>query len=332
MSDTKRSLPFLILFLFLAFQLHAETPEISLMREALKHFTEGSYREAILDFREIILDERYESFHGAAYYWIARSQIALENYTDASVNLEYFLDRYRQSSFFTEGLYWKGRLLFLQNDTDNAIPALYSFIEKAPEHDLVPSSYFWIGESFFALGHLEKAQRIFQLILAEYPGSVKLEASRYRLSLIELKEREEELMRLLKMSHEEYLFALEEFQRREKAYDQAIVAYQRKLTAYAANDKEALVQQMSREIDEKDLEIATLTRQVDQLKSRVENLTASVEQLKEDLSEEGRSVVMPPAGTAGQESSREKEELIRLKSEALQLKEAVLDLLLSEEG
>jgi hypothetical protein len=37
------------------------------------------------------------------------------------------------------------------------------------------------------------------------------------------------LLNLLKISHEEYLKLLEEFQRKEKTYEQAITEYQRKL-------------------------------------------------------------------------------------------------------
>jgi tetratricopeptide (TPR) repeat protein len=92
----------------------------------------------------------------------------------------------------------------------------------------VPNAYFWIGESLYSLGRLEEAERVFARVLRDYPQSYKVEAASYRLSLLEFKKREEELLRLLKWSHEEFLRTVEEYQRREKAYEQALAAYQQR--------------------------------------------------------------------------------------------------------
>lgn len=303
------------------------------LRQALSHFSNGAYSEALLGFREIILDSSMEALHSAAFFWSARSQMALEHYDGASGDLEYFLETYPESSFFDEARYWKGRLLYLQDDLDGAIKALYDFIESYPEHQYIANAYFWIGESLYSLGHLEKAERVFHLIVSDYPSSFKVEASRYRLNLLELKKREEELMRLLKISHEEYLSALEEFQRREKAYDQAIAAYQRKLTALTANDKEALVQELSGEIETKDTEIASLNRQIEQLKAKMDeqnrlydDLKVRMESLQKNESSTPVQVVQTPAaeGTGT-------EELLELKVKALELKEFYIEWLLEQE-
>lgn len=328
MSDTKR-LSFLLLFLCAALAVQAQTTGADRLRTALEQFSAGSYRESLLGLREIVLSEADRDLHGAAYFWMARSQMALENYDSAARDLEYFLDSYPESSFYDEGLYWKGRLLFLQNDFDNAIRVLYQFVETYPDHEYTANGYFWIAESLFSLGHLEKAQRIFNLVLTDYPASFKVEASRYRLSLIEMKEREEELMRLLKMSHEEYLFALEEFQRREKSYDQAIAGYQRKLTALTADDKEALVQELSREIETKDDDISALNRQVEQLKSRVSELTATIDELRRQIEEGGGSA--PAAAVSLDSTATEREALLELKMDALLLKEFYIDWLLDQQ-
>ncbi|WP_245540196.1 tetratricopeptide repeat protein [Sediminispirochaeta bajacaliforniensis] len=313
MSESKRIVPFLLL-LFIAgsLPLFAQEAGAGRMKSALEAFGSGAYQDALLGFREVILDNDAQKLHGAAYYWLARSEMALKNYDDAARDLEYFLENFPKSSFYREGSYWKGRLLFLQNDFDNAIRALYDFIEAYPDHEFVANAYYWIGESLFALGHLEKAQRIFNLIITDYPASFKVEASRYRLSLIEMKEREEELMRLLKMSHEEYLSALEEFQRREKMYDQAISGYQRKLTALTANDKEALVQELSSDLDAKEQEIADLKRQISQLSQRIN---------------EGVGSMSSPVP----ETADSREELLSLKMKALTLKELYIEWLLDQE-
>jgi hypothetical protein len=63
----------------------------------------------------------------------------------------------------------------------------------------------------------------------QYPQSVKYEASSYRLALINQKKVEVELLSILKWTHEESLKTVEEYQRRERTYDQAIIAYQKKI-------------------------------------------------------------------------------------------------------
>ena len=341
MSEKRKQLSVLLLW----FSLLAIMPEISstfgqsaakaagsdALRQALSSFSDGAYRDALLGFREIILDSNREAFHSAAFFWAARSQMALKNFDGAAGDLEYFLETYPKSSFYDEARYWKGRLLYLQNDLDGAIKALYDFIETYPDHGYTANAYFWIGESLYFLGHIEKAERVFNLIATDYPSSYKVEASRYRLSLLELKKREEELMRLLKISHEEYLSSLEEFQRREKGYDQAIAGYQRKLTALTANDKEALVGELSSEIETKDQQITALERQIGQLKAKVDEqqrLHASLQaQLEADSDEQSPAVPVQRLSVSG----TNRESLLELKVKALELKEFYIDWLLEQE-
>ncbi len=95
----------------------------------------------------------------------------------------------------------------------------------------MPNAYFWVGESLYALGKLDQALSVFRKVLRDYPASFKAEAAQYRVSLIELGRKEAELAKLLKWSHENSLKTIEEFQRRERAYEQAIETYQKRLAA-----------------------------------------------------------------------------------------------------
>jgi chromosome segregation ATPase len=65
--------------------------------------------------------------------------------------------------------------------------------------------------------------------MQEYPQSAKYEAASYRIALINQKKVEAELLNILKWSHEESLKTVEEYQRRERSYDQAIIAYQKRI-------------------------------------------------------------------------------------------------------
>jgi hypothetical protein len=76
---------------------------------------------------------------------------------------------------------------------------------------------------------LEDADEIFRLVMEQYPQSAKYEAASYRRTLMNQKKIEAELLAMLKWSHEESLKTIEEYQRRERSYDQAIIAYQKRI-------------------------------------------------------------------------------------------------------
>lgn len=222
-------------------------------------FGQGLYDESLRLFRNIILNSEFSDYHGESYFWIAKSYMALNQYENASENLEFFLSEYPENDYFQEGLYQRGRLYFLQGEYETSIRILEDFVEKYPNSFFVANSYFWIGESLYALGHFDKALELFEIVVSNYPTSFKIEAARYRISLIELKERERELLKLLKWSHEEYLRALEQFDRKEREYEQAIVVYQRKLREYETQSSE-------------DPLISSLQQQVADLQAKINNL------------------------------------------------------------
>ncbi|MCK5201075.1 MAG: tetratricopeptide repeat protein, partial [Spirochaetales bacterium] len=206
---------FIIFFIFISVLIFAQISKgKNIMESGLNNFSNGNYTLALSDFREIILDSNYETLHGTAYYWISRCYMAQNLLDKAENNLDFFIQNFKENKLFPDAVYQKGRLLFRKGQYDSAIQIFYKFIESYSEHPFVSNSYFWIAESLFFLGHLEKAEIIYSMIIREYPNSYKLEASKYKLSLVTLKYRETELLKLLKISHEEYLKALEDFQRR----------------------------------------------------------------------------------------------------------------------
>ncbi|MDC7126301.1 MAG: hypothetical protein PQJ46_12090, partial [Spirochaetales bacterium] len=109
------------------------------------------------------------------------------------------------------------------------------------------------------LGRLNEAEKMYYQIIYNYPSSYKVEACNYRLSMIEQKYREQSLVDLLKMTHEEYLKSLDEFQLREKTYENALDSYQKRLAyggASASNDEQIkLLKERIAEL-EKQLKIA----------------------------------------------------------------------------
>jgi TolA-binding protein len=246
----RRTTSIILLVLAPALLFAQVSPGADQLKEGLLQFKQEQYQDAIRSFRNLIFDaqnKQQQADAADAYYWISRAYLAIDNYEEASRNLEYFLANYPSHPYIPDALYQKGRLLYLQGDPESGIQVLERFVTQYPDSEYAGSAYFWMGECMYALGLLDEAARVFNRVIAEYPKSVKLEASRYRLTLIEFKKRENELLKLLQWSHEEALSSVEEFRRREKAYEQAIAVYQRKLTspaeaALGAEAEEALEQ------------------------------------------------------------------------------------------
>jgi TolA-binding protein len=265
----------LIALLLANYSLFAQTQGETLLRNGITLFGNTSYDDAIRIFREIILDSEYTGYHDEAYFWIAKSYIALRQYEDAEKNLEFFIAEFPDSPTIPESLYQRGRLLFLRHEYEAAILALKEHIDRFPDSSFVANSYFWIGEALYAQGQFEPARDIFSIVVNEYPSSFKVEAARYRVSLIDLKEREEELLKLIKWSHEEYLNALEDFQRRERNYEQAIAVLQRKLADLNAGAKDREITQLKESIVELEAVISKSESEIDTLKENLDQLIAS---------------------------------------------------------
>jgi TolA-binding protein len=296
-----------------------------LMESGLNNFSEGNYTLALGHFRDIILDSANEKIHGTAYYWIARSYMAQNLLEKAENNLDFFIQNFVSNKLYPDAIYQKARILFRKGMYDSSVQFFYKFIEAYPEHPYISKSYFWIAESLFELGHLEEAKIIYSMIIREYPKSYKLEAAKYKLSLITLKFRENELLKLLRISHEEYLKALEDFQHREKTYEQTISDYQRKLVSASSDDQESIIAEMYKDSQEKDNTVTSLNKQITQLNSTINDL-----QNKLNINVESDKEVTTTLSI--DTSSFKSERLLELKDSALTLKEYYIDWLASRIG
>ncbi len=292
----------------------------AIIKSGLEKFTKGQYAHAIIDFRQIILNPSYENLYDAAYFWIARSYMEEGMLSKAESNLEFFIQNFPSSRFYPEAIYQKGRLLYMQQDYENSIQVLYEYLKKYPKAPFAANSYFWIAESLYALGHFDKAQQLYAYLIKEYPTSYKVETSKYKLSLIALKQHEEELLKLLRLSHEEYLKVINDFQNREKTYEQALAGYQRKLLAASSNDTKKLLKELNAELSKKDQEIASLNRQLVEEKDKTAKTPSD------------SSINASQTTTLNPKYTTNISELLTLKSEALELKAFYLDWLQSKSG
>ncbi len=255
----------LVLFCLLPLALGAQSSSpASDMKDGIDQFRNGQYDKAILLFHNVILDPSAADQKPVAYLLIAKSYMALGKLDDADRNLEFYIATYPSAPDIEEALYQKGRLLFLQNDFENAIKGLQSFAAAYPKSSFLSSAWFWVGESLFGLGRLDDALVVYQKIVTDYPSSVKTEAAQYKVSLIQLQKKEVELSKLLKWSHEDFLRSVEEYQNREKTYELAIAAYQRRLASTGASDDQQAIASLQQALAQKTAEAAQLSAKLAQ--------------------------------------------------------------------
>jgi len=235
------------------------------LSEAIQLFRDGQYEKAIPVLHAVISDPAAAAQKPDAYLLIAKSYMALGKLDQADKSLEFYLANFPGAPDYPEALYQKGRLLFLQEQYEQSIQVLQQFLTTYPGSPLVSNAWFWVGESLYNLGHVDEAQKIYQKVLTDFPASVKVEAAQYKISLIQLQKKQIELARLLKWSHEDFLRSLEEFQRREKTYEQAIEVYQRKLAGSGADLDQKTIADLRAELARKTAEAQGLSAKLAQL-------------------------------------------------------------------
>ncbi len=196
---------------------------------ALELFRDAEYAKSSFLLQQILEDPESDDLYAGAHYWIGRCALATGNLDIAADLLNFYIKEYPQHINQEDARYFAGRVLFLQGNYEQTIQYFSHAIVKNPDWTYRPLCLYWIGESLYALGRLDEAARIFQDILDEYPYSVKTEAIHYRLSLIEYRWREEELLKLLQWSHEEFLRNSEDFSKQEKIMAKTISDYEQKL-------------------------------------------------------------------------------------------------------
>ncbi|MBB6478802.1 tetratricopeptide repeat protein [Spirochaeta isovalerica] len=221
-----------ILFLFfltiVTFSIFPSEEDRILFEKGKTYYGNGKYLEALYFFNELI-DSGSEQYAGDAWFWTAKSYMAAGELEDAKNSLEFFLLNYPRNNNYSEGYYYKGRLLFLEKDYDKSVDLFNRFIRSSPFSPFVSNAYYWIGECLYNTGNFDEALAMFKKVVSDYPASYKFEASNYKISLIDFRFREEELLQLIRWSHEESLKELEEYRNREKNYLQTIKAYQERI-------------------------------------------------------------------------------------------------------
>jgi TolA-binding protein len=244
-----------------------EADRLSLLQSGINLYGAGRWREAVIELRRAQAEAADPAERGEILYWVALAELAAGEYDASLRDLEELERAAPQSPRIAEIPYHRGRAFYYLGRYEEALMLLKTFSDGinndgAANAARKSSALYWIGECLYSLGQLDKAQETFLVIIQQYPQSAKYEASSYRNALINQKRIEAELLAILKWSHEETLRTVEEYQRRERTYDQAIIAYQKRIAEMLKDtrmaDLESANSDYRRQLAEAELRIGQL--------------------------------------------------------------------------
>jgi TolA-binding protein len=287
------------------------------LRRGIELFAGSRYAEAISIFDSLMLDSAAGGLRAEGAYWSAITLLASGEPAAAEKAIESFMTAFPGHPRTSELAYQKARAAFLQRDYERAVRAFQGYLAAYPAGELVPQAVFWAAESLYSLGRLSEAEKLYRAIGEKHPDSAKAEAAKYRLSLIQFKYREDELLTLLKWSHEESLRIIEEFQRREKAYEQALDVYQKRY----GEAKRGVAQTQASLEDQ----VASLRLAMDDLARRLQEKDARVAELERLAAPADSQVRTGSAETGGAAAAPDLASALAMKERALVLMQFYLE-------
>ncbi len=286
-------------------------------------YRSGRWRDAIISLRQATSSESPQEA-AEALYWIALAELATGDYEAALRDIDELGKKKTAFSQSAEVPYQRGRILYHLGRYDDAIQVLKAYSDTVADDARKSAALYWIGECLYALGRFDEARVAFSSLVEKYPDSVKYEASYYRVALIDQKGRETELLKLLKWSHEESLKTVEEYQKRERSYEQAIVAYQKRIADMLKDTRLADLENQARQLNtriavlEKELGDAKL--RADQAGKRAEALSIQLEEARAAAKKGEALAVSAPPKTNADRIAR----LLAVKADALEIKDSLM--------
>jgi tetratricopeptide (TPR) repeat protein len=205
------------------------------LQNGIRLYRESYWQEAAVEFqsaREIAVNTENWA---EAYYWFIMARLAVPDYSTILLDMDELEKKAPGTIYSMDIVYHRGRVFYQMGEYDRALTqfnqysdAISSGVDK--NADRRAAAYFWTGETLYSLRQYQDAEKFYNQIISGYPDSPKVTISSYRLELIRQKKIEEELLALLKLSHEEMLRLNEDYQWKINNYDQAVSAYQKRIS------------------------------------------------------------------------------------------------------
>lgn len=262
----------------------------NLLVQGLEAYRVGDWTSALFFLRKAT--SMPENLNPETWYVLIMSEMFAEDYDSVLSDGDIFISNFSTNYYIPQIQYQIARANFLKGNYTEAVRLFTNFCNSYPDHDLVPSSLFWMAESLYQTFNFDQAESLFQRIVLEYPESSKVVESAFRLELLNQREREEKLLYLLRVTGEEYLATKEDYERQLKQLQTEEVLALR-----------AQVKQLSVQIEEMQAEIVE-TRQLKadkeylldlngQMKTAVSEALAAVEKAEERQAAVASGALLP---------------------------------------
>ena len=211
-----------------------QTDYIRRLQNGSQLYRMSRWYEAAVEFRraqELAADTNEWS---QALYWVILSELAHSDYGSALRDMDELERAAPLSNFNRDMIYHRARVYYNQGYFDEALLLFRRYTDAVTDgdretQDRKAAAFFWMGECLYSIGQYDEAEKFYAWVVARYPESPKVEAASYRVDLIKQKKIETELLALLQWSHEEALRTSEDYQRKIRAYEYTLNAYQRRL-------------------------------------------------------------------------------------------------------
>ncbi|GHV84146.1 hypothetical protein AGMMS50212_14860 [Spirochaetia bacterium] len=214
------------------------------LEDGINLYSEGRWEDAIAEFLRAQKNVSSKQHKAEAQFWIGVSKLSAGLFREAIYDLDGIAAIDSESPRIKEALYHKGRALYYLERYTEAIQLFSTyagnihidrnFIDRMrvstagiddynnavdSDYNKKASAIFWLSECYYLLGDLDRAEKGFMEILTDYKKSRKFEISENRLALVRQKRIENELRNMVAA-------------KRENAQDDAITAYQERVTPY----------------------------------------------------------------------------------------------------
>lgn len=220
----------LFLFCLCQINLYAEEnqSDVDFLTKGYEAFYNGDWDTSSLLLKKAISSP--ENFTAEVWYMLIMCYVNSGKYGEVVSSASIFFENFDDSDLKSYVLYQQGKAYHLLNQNDSAVLVLSDFCHQNPESELYSSALYWLGECFFADYNYETARALYERVVSDFPDSSKCEDSKFKLDMINQREREQKLLYLLKMTGEEYLYSKENYEKQLKEYQtQDIVSLRKQL-------------------------------------------------------------------------------------------------------
>ena len=172
----------------------SETEARARFDEAMEHFSRSDFEAAALRLRRITDSPTAEALHPKAFYRLGRTRLAQQDRVDARRIFAHVMTAFPAHQRFSDARYHRARPSFNAGQHERATVECETFIRNDPNSPFIADAWYRAGETLLALGRREEARSVFEVVIRDFPTGFRVEAAHYRSSLIDLGEREEQLL------------------------------------------------------------------------------------------------------------------------------------------